>query len=148
MQVLQCLQQMLQARVNNLRSGWQTMLRVYSAASHVLTEKVVLHAFDLVNVIYKEDFELVLRYGSISDFTTCLTDFSKVTKFQKVSLQAIQMVQGLVPKLLNESPAKSSKEADQDTTESDDPTPHYWLPVLTSFYDIIMTGEDLEVRRM
>lgn len=30
---------MLQARVNNLRSGWQTMFRVYSAASRVLTGK-------------------------------------------------------------------------------------------------------------
>ena len=106
------------------------------------------YAFELVTSIYRDQFELVLRYGSISDFTTCLTDFSKVTKFQKVSLQAIHMVQGLVPKLLSESPTKPSKDADSDLTESEDPTPQYWLPVLLSFCDIIMTGEDLEVRRM
>jgi brefeldin A-inhibited guanine nucleotide-exchange protein len=109
---------------------------------------VVTHAFELVNTIYRDHFELVLRYGSIGDFTTCLTDFSKVTKFQKISLQAIQMVQGLVPKLLLESPTKSSKAVTQDMSESEDPTPQYWLPVLLSFFDIIMTGEDLEVRRM
>jgi hypothetical protein len=50
--------------------------------------------------------------------------------------------------LLSESPAKPSKDADHGLTESDDPTPQYWLPVLLSFCDIIMTGEDLEVRRM
>jgi len=37
MQVLQCLQQMIQARVQNMRSGWRTMFGVFSAASKVLT---------------------------------------------------------------------------------------------------------------
>ncbi len=36
-QILQCMQQMIQARVHNLRSGWQTMFKVFSAASLVLT---------------------------------------------------------------------------------------------------------------
>ena len=31
---------------------------------------------------------------------------------------------------------------------NDDPMLKYWLPVLNSFYEIIMTGEDLEVRRL
>ena len=37
LQVLQCLQQMIQARVQNMRSGWRTMFGVFSAASKVLT---------------------------------------------------------------------------------------------------------------
>jgi len=36
-QVLQCLQQMIQLRAQNLRSGWRTMFGVFSAASKVLT---------------------------------------------------------------------------------------------------------------
>lgn len=36
-QVLQCLQQMIQTRVQNMRSGWRTMFSVFSAASKVLT---------------------------------------------------------------------------------------------------------------
>jgi brefeldin A-inhibited guanine nucleotide-exchange protein len=35
--VLQCLQQMTQARAQNMRSGWRTMFGVFSAASKVLT---------------------------------------------------------------------------------------------------------------
>lgn len=35
--ILQCMQQMLQARVGNLRSGWRTMFGVFCAASKVLT---------------------------------------------------------------------------------------------------------------
>lgn len=30
----------------------------------------------------------------------------------------------------------------------DDPMIKFWFPVLFSFYDIIMNGEDLEVRRL
>ena len=36
-QVLQCLHQMIQARADNLRSGWRTMFGVFSAASKVPT---------------------------------------------------------------------------------------------------------------
>ena len=35
--VLQCLHQMIQARVHNMRSGWRTMFGVFSASSKVLT---------------------------------------------------------------------------------------------------------------
>lgn len=104
-------------------------------------------------MIYREHFDLVLKYGSFSDFCVCLTDFSKVTKFQKISLQAIGMLQGTVPKLL-ESPESSTKPYGDEQTDgklapgADDKMARYWFPVLFAFYDIIMTGEDLEVRRM
>ncbi|KAJ9127856.1 hypothetical protein QFC24_000140 [Naganishia onofrii] len=151
--ILQCLQQMLQARVNNLRSGWSTMFKVFSAASRVLTARVPNYAFDLVTTIYREHFDLVLKYGSFSDFCVCLTDFSKVTKFQKISLQAIGMLQSTVPKLL-ESPESTTKAFGEEQTDgklapgTDERMARYWFPVLFAFYDIIMTGEDLEVRRM
>lgn len=115
--------------------------------------RVPNYAFDLVTTIYREHFDLVLRYGSFSDFCVCLTDFSKVTKFQKISLQAIGMLQGTVPKLL-ESPESSTKPYGDEPTDgklapgADDKMARYWFPVLFAFYDIIMTGEDLEVRRM
>lgn len=41
LQVLQCLQQMIQARVQNMRSGWKTMFGVFEAASKVVTGYVV-----------------------------------------------------------------------------------------------------------
>ncbi|OCF43947.1 guanine nucleotide exchange protein for ADP-robosylation factor [Kwoniella heveanensis CBS 569] len=156
--VLQCLQQMLQARVQNLRSGWRTMFGVFSAASKVLTERVANYAFELVQLVYREHFSLVVKYGSFSDLTTCITDFCKVSKFQKISLQAIEMVRGLVPKMLQcpecllPQPVTGEEGARiapaQAPLPADDPMIKYWLPVLHSFYEIIMTGEDLEVRRL
>ena len=154
--VLQCLQQMLQARVQNLRSGWRTIFSVFSAASHVLTERVANYAFELVSLVYNQHFSLVVKYGSFSDLTTCITDFCKVSKFQKISLQATEMVRGLVPKMLQcpecllpehgeEPPEVVGKGKGKEKME--DPMIKYWLPVLHGFNDIIMTGEDLEVRR-
>lgn len=148
--VLQCLQQMIQARVQNLRSGWRTMFGVFSAASKVLTERVANYAFELVTVVYREHFSLVVRYGAFADLANCLTDFCKVSKFQKISLQAIEMVRGLVPKMLEnpECLLPAPGEARAVYAPSDDPMLKYWLPVLNAFFDIIMTGEDLEVRRV
>lgn len=148
------------------------MFGVFSAASKVLTERVANYAFELVTLVYKSHFSLVVKYGAFSDLTSCITDFCKVSKFQKISLQAIEMVRGLVPKMLEcpetVLPAFASVTngggGQEDGTglgvgtmatttapvlnANDDPMLKYWLPVLSSFYEIIMTGEDLEVRRL
>lgn len=132
------------------------MFATFSAASKVLTERVANYAFELVTLVYKEHFALVVRYGSFADLTTCITDFCKVNKYQKISLQAIEMVRGLVPKMLecpecllpqqSEDGEKAVEKVRAGGTE--EPMVKYWLPVLHSFYEIIMTGEDLEVRRL
>ncbi len=127
------------------------MFGVFSAASKVLTERVANYAFELVTMVYKDHFSLVVKYGSFSDLTSCITDFCKVSKFQKISLQAIEMVRGLVPKMLQcpECALPAPGQANGHSPGgSDDPMMKYWLPVLHSFYEIIMTGEDLEVRRL
>ena len=125
------------------------MFGVFSAASKVLTERVANYAFELVTLVYREHFGLVVRYGSFADLASCITDFCKVSKFQKISLQAIEMVRGTVPKMLQcpecllPAPGEEGKPREQE-----EPMVKYWLPVLHSFYEIIMTGEDLEVRRL
>ena len=152
---------MLQARYQNLRSGWRTIFAVFSAASKVQTERIANYAFELVTLVYKSHFGLVVRYGSFADLTSCITDFCKVQKFQKISLQAIEMVRGLVGKMLEcpetVLPVTVAGEDASHTVNgngigqvnaNDDPMLKYWLPVLNSFYEIIMTGEDLEVRRL
>jgi len=130
------------------------MFATFSAASKVLTERVANYAFELVTLVYKSHFALVVRYGSFADLTTCITDFCKVNKYQKISLQAIEMVRGLVPKMLEcpecllPQPNEEGEKNGRVVGGSEEPMVKYWLPVLHSFYEIIMTGEDLEVRRL
>jgi brefeldin A-inhibited guanine nucleotide-exchange protein len=125
------------------------MFNVFSAASKVLTERVANYAFELVQLVYKEHFSLVVRYGSFADLCSCITDFCKVSKFQKISLQAIEMIRGTVPKMLEcpECLLPSPGEIGEGS-KGEEPMVKYWLPVLHAYYEIIMTGEDLEVRRL
>ncbi|KAI0032389.1 hypothetical protein K488DRAFT_78525 [Vararia minispora EC-137] len=145
--VLQCLQQMIQARVQNMRSGWRTMFGVFSAASKVPTERIANAAFEIVTRVNKEHFAAIVRYGSFADLTVCITDFCKVSKYQKISLLAIAMLRGTIPVMLN-TPECGLTATGAQVAGADDPMIRYWFPVLFSFYDVIMNGEDLEVRRL
>lgn len=95
--VLQCLHQMIQARVQNLRSGWRTMFGVFSAAAKVLNERIALQAFDIVQRVNKEHIARIIEFGSFADLTVCITDFCKISKYQRASLQAIEMLKAVSP---------------------------------------------------
>lgn len=88
-----------------------------------------------------------MRYGSFADLTVCITDFCKVSKYQKISLLAIAMLRGVIPIMLS-TPECGLNASGTPNATVDDPMIKYWFPVLFSFYDVIMNGEDLEVRRL
>ncbi|EKM59125.1 uncharacterized protein PHACADRAFT_113382 [Phanerochaete carnosa HHB-10118-sp] len=147
--VLQCLQQMIQARVANLRSGWRTMFGVFSSAAKVPTvERIVSSAFEIVTRLNKEHFRSIVRHGAFADLTVCITDFCKVTKYQKISLLAIAMLRGVIPVMLECPDCGLSPAAIAKAEPTDDPMIKFWFPVSFGFYDVIMNGEDLEVRRL
>ncbi|KAG8732664.1 guanine nucleotide exchange protein for ADP-robosylation factor [Ceratobasidium sp. 423] len=116
-------------------------------------QSVAHHAFEIVSGINKNHFGAVVHNGAFADLTVCITDFCKVTKFQKISLLAINMLQGIIPVMLNHpecgltsTPPSRPNEANTQLTE--DPLVKFWFPVLFSFYNIIMEAEDLEVRKL
>jgi brefeldin A-inhibited guanine nucleotide-exchange protein len=109
----------------------------------------VSSAFEIVTRINNEHFSTIVRQGSFADLTVCITHFCKANKFQKISLLAIAMLRGVVPIMLKTPECAlvpTSGEGVQLAVE--DPMIKFWFPVLFGFYDIIMTGEDLEVRRL
>ncbi|KAH7916093.1 Sec7-domain-containing protein [Hygrophoropsis aurantiaca] len=146
--VLQCLQQMIQARVQNMRSGWRTMFGVFSAASKVLTERIANSAFEVVSRLNKDHFPEIVRHGAFADLTVCITEFCKVSKYQKISLLAIAMLRGVIPVMLSCPECALGTGDDSQQTPGEDGMIRFWFPVLFGFYDIIMNGEDLEVRRL
>ena len=119
------------------------MFAVFSAASKAATERIANSAFEIVTRLNKEHFSSIVRHGSFADLTVCITDFCKVSKYQKISLLAIAMLRGLIPTML-ESPDCNFKDSSHSST--DDPMIKYWFPVLFGFYDVIMNGEDLDLR--
>ena len=105
-------------------------------------------AFEIVTRLNKEHFPSIVRHGSFADLTVCITDFCKVTKYQKISLLAIAMLRGVIPIMLECPDCGFKTPAADKTTVSEDPMIKFWFPVLFGFYDVIMNGEDLEVRRL
>jgi brefeldin A-inhibited guanine nucleotide-exchange protein len=104
-----------------------------------------------VTRLNKTHFEAIVRNGAFADMTVCITDFCKANRFQKISLLAIGMLRGVIPTMLNSPECMVPLQVSTDGNVSqspDDSTFKFWFPVLFSFYDIIMNGEDLEVRQM
>lgn len=110
-------------------------------------------AFDHVSQIYSTRFGVVIAQGAFADLIVCLTEFSKNLKFQKKSLQAIETLKSTIPKMLrtpecplsnrngNANPSIVSKQPSRQTQEE-----QFWYPALIAFQDVLMTGDDLEVR--
>lgn len=118
-------------------------------------------AFDHVTQIYNTRFGVIISQGAFADLVVCLTEFSKNLKFQKKSLAAIETLKSTVPRMLKtpECPlahragtrldgvghdgAAIPKQITRQTQEE-----QFWFPVLFAFHDVLMTGEDLEVRSL
>jgi brefeldin A-inhibited guanine nucleotide-exchange protein len=156
---LRCLIQMIQARGENIRSGWRTMFGVFTVAAREPYESIVNLAFDNVNQVYKTRFGVVISQGAFADLIVCLTEFSKNMKFQKKGLQAMETLKSTIPKMLKtpECPLslKSTANSDGSTKISEGSSNQvsrttqeeaFWFPILFAFHDVLMTGEDLEVR--
>ncbi|KAF1976653.1 hypothetical protein BU23DRAFT_455242 [Bimuria novae-zelandiae CBS 107.79] len=155
--VLRCLIQMIQARGENIRSGWKTMFGVFTVAAREPYEGIVNLAFENVSQVYNTRFGVVISQGAFADLIVCLTEFSKNYKFQKKSLQAIELLKSSVPKMLRTPECSLSaragfvKESDKGSSIPKQPSrqtqeEQFWFPVLFAFHDVLMTGEDLEVR--
>lgn len=118
-------------------------------------------SYDHVTQIYNARLGVVISQGAFADLIVCLTEFSKNLKFQKKSLAAIETLKSTVPRMLKTPECPLShriKSTFNGVAEERDPLPQaisrqtqeeqFWFPVLFAFHDILMTGEDLEVRSM
>ncbi len=94
--ILRCLIQMIQARGENIRSGWRTMFGVFTVAAREPYESIVGLAFENVTHVYKTRFGVVISQGAFTDLMVCLTEFSKNMKFQKKSLQAMETLKSII----------------------------------------------------
>ncbi|KAF9895039.1 guanine nucleotide exchange protein for ADP-robosylation factor [Aspergillus nanangensis] len=152
--ILRCLIQMIQARGDNIRSGWKTMFGVFTVAAREPYEGIVNMAFEHVTQIYNTRFGVVITQGAFPDLIVCLTEFSKNMKFQKKSLQAIETLKSTVMKLRKtpECPLSTSDEESDETQDTSKPPSRqskeeqYFYPILVAFQDVLMNGDDLEVR--
>jgi len=156
--VLRCLIQMIQAKGENIRSGWRTMFGVFTVAAREPYESIVNLAYENVTQVYNTRFGVVISQGAFTDLIVCLTEFSKNIRFQKKSLQAMETLKSIIPKMLRTPECPLSQRYHPGASQGDASLKHagqqtrtsveegFWFPVLFAFHDVLMTGEDLEVR--
>lgn len=148
--VLECINNMILAKADHIKSGWKTIFGVLTAAAKERKDSLITKAYKMAFNINKDYHEEVIAQDSFSDLVTCFTEFAKNEKFQKVGLLSLEVLSKLIVQI-----AKYSIEVNKDhtisingkdDTERNEKLTKLWFPVLFGFYDIIMSGEELEVR--
>ncbi|KAI8994988.1 hypothetical protein BDB01DRAFT_872611 [Pilobolus umbonatus] len=155
--VLRCLSQMIQARSHHLRSGWKTMLSVFATGACESSESIVHMTFDIVKSVTNERFGDIVANGTFPDYVSCLVEFSKNQRFQKISLPALDMIKGTIPKMIDIAnkhipieitDVHSSTNMGQTVPASgDDFLVKFWFAVLYGLKEVIMQSDDVEVRK-
>lgn len=116
-------------------------------------------AIEHVSQIYDTRFGVVITQGAFADLVVCLTEFSKNIRFQMKSLRAIETLKSTVTKMLKTPECPLSHRHGRSSGVSDEAASNisnqlsrqsqeeqFWYPVLIAFQDVLMTGDDLEVR--
>lgn len=156
--VLRCLSQMIQARPHHLRSGWKTMLAVFATGAFESSESIVHMTFDIVRSVTNERFGDIVANGTFPDYISCLVEFSKNQKFQKISLPALDMIKGTIPRMLEiankTTPLEITDAHAVNTTTNipmqaagDDFLVKFWFAVLYGLKEVVMQSDDVEVRK-
>lgn len=147
--VLECINNMILARASQIKSGWKTIFGVLIAGAKESRESLVSKTFKMASWINREYAGEVTRQESFADLVVCFTEIAKNEKFQRLSLLSLEVLQKLIKQIANLSFGDGSKmdiSNKDEKNEKNDNLVRLWFPVLFGFHDIIMTGEELEVR--
>lgn len=154
--VLECINNMILAKANKIKSGWKTIFGVLTAAARENKESLVFKSFKMANWINREYIHEVRTQESFADLVVCFTELAKNERFQKVSLLALDVLLKLITQIAGfsfkttdnetETLAVNKDDVDQQSVVKNDDLVKLWFPVLFGFHDIIMTGGELEVR--
>ncbi|RKP26138.1 hypothetical protein SYNPS1DRAFT_28155 [Syncephalis pseudoplumigaleata] len=149
--VIRCLNQMIAARSNNIRSGWKTILSVFVEAAKDTDESIVTMAFNNVKIIFTKHYTDVVDNGSLSDLVSCFIEFCRNGRYQKISLQSIEMFRQIMDRITDQqTPSFDSLIASGNFSRShmhtDDQQQRIWIPILFGLFEVVMDCSDLEVR--
>ncbi|KAI5968383.1 SEC7 [Candida margitis] len=141
--VLECINNMILARASQIKSGWKTIFNVLTAAAKENKETLVMKSYKMAIWINKEYVEEVKKQDSFSDLVVCFTTLTKNERYQRISLLSLDVLSKLIHEIAQYSLFDQNNVEHPNRGES---LQKLWFPVLFGFYDVIMTGEELEVR--
>ena len=138
--VLDCIKYLIIKKSELIRSGWSTILEILEHIGfNVDNEKFVLKGLTIVKEIIDEHLNDIKEQNSFKKLVDCLCEYCKNERFQKISLKSLSMINELVERCGNEIEIEN-KANDEEYFNK------YWFTLIFSFNNIIMEGNDLEVR--
>ncbi|KAJ3232185.1 Brefeldin A-inhibited guanine nucleotide-exchange protein 2 [Chytriomyces hyalinus] len=100
--ILGSLGQMIAARAGSIRSGWKPIFIVLSRPTLMTAvsndfDELLLEAFQLVQIIFREYFSIVVHAGGLLEFINCVADFALIDPIRQthdeIILSSIQLLQ-------------------------------------------------------
>ncbi|KAI8829868.1 hypothetical protein BJ741DRAFT_538187 [Chytriomyces cf. hyalinus JEL632] len=100
--ILGSLGQMIAARAGSIRSGWKPIFIVLSRPTLMTVvsndfDELLLEAFQLVQIIFREYFSIVVHAGGLLEFINCVADFALIDPIRQthdeIILSSIQLLQ-------------------------------------------------------
>jgi brefeldin A-inhibited guanine nucleotide-exchange protein len=108
----------------------------------LISAQIVNSTYELSKTIYDRYLIDVIAQSGFKDLMFCLADLSKNLRFQKTSLHSVELLRNTIPRIMD----ISNELKEHPEIEIKEPFTDLWFPILFAFHEIIMNGEDLEVR--
>lgn len=134
--VLDCVHYLVLKKGPMIRSGWVTLLEILTNAAADDNEQFVTKGFKYATIIAKDHFDEVCNQDGFDALVVCMAEYAKNDKFQKISLRALHEINSFVGVV-----SEKTKDINDEQTLT-----KMWFPVLFGFHDVVMEGDDLEVR--
>ncbi|XP_041014398.1 brefeldin A-inhibited guanine nucleotide-exchange protein 1-like isoform X1 [Juglans microcarpa x Juglans regia] len=144
--IVRCISQMVLSRVSNVKSGWKSVLMVFTAAAADEQKSIVLLAFETLEKIVREYFSYATETETMTftDCFRCLITFANSRSNSDVSLNAIAFLHFCAVKLAerglvwNENskvdcsfnPVGDADASDIHTFTDKDEHTSFWVPLL------------------
>ncbi|PWA99169.1 Armadillo-like helical [Artemisia annua] len=125
--IIRCISQMVQSRVNNVKSGWKSMFMVFTTAAYDDQRNIVLLAFEMIEKIVRDYFPYITESetNAFTDCVNCLIAFTSSRFDTDISLNAIAFLRLCAAKLAKGDLGPSSIYKDKEVSEKSSASPHY-----------------------
>jgi brefeldin A-inhibited guanine nucleotide-exchange protein len=136
--VLRVIDNITQARVGNIMSGWRAIFSVYACAGSEAVESLNILAYDAVERIFSSHYHVAKE--SFVDLVNCYSSFAKNQAFLQTSCNAIKRISLCAEKLAADRTAAMANSDSSDKfafTDSKADTGAWW-PILTGLANLVM----------
>ncbi|XP_071723844.1 brefeldin A-inhibited guanine nucleotide-exchange protein 5-like [Rutidosis leptorrhynchoides] len=131
--VVGCIVQMIKSKVGSIKSGWRSVLMIFTSAADDDVESIVEKAFENVEMVILEHFNQVAGY-CFMDCVNCFIRFANNKTADGISLKAIALLRicenRLAEGLLHGGSLMRTGNEISDVME------HYWFPMLAGLSDL------------